>query len=66
MATEQTFVPMVGRVRRAFARVWQVVRYETGYSAEKLGIEAEAYIDDFYNLGRLDAKADAAAAKVTA
>ena len=57
---------MVGRVRRAFARVWQVVRYETGYSAEKLGIEAEAYIDDFYNLGRLDAKADAAAAKVTA
>lgn len=53
------FVPTIGRASRAFAHVWQVVRYETGYSAETLGIEVAGYVDDHYRMGRRDAQMDA-------
>ena len=51
----QTFSPTTGRTERKFAELWQVVRYETGYSAELLGLDGASYADQFYSLGRRDA-----------
>jgi hypothetical protein len=53
--TTQTFSPKSGRTDRKFGKVWQAVRYETGYSAYKMGIGDPNYSDEFYVLGRRDA-----------
>ena len=54
----QAFRPMSGRTDRSFAKVWQAVRYETGYSAQELFLPAESHTDEFYRLGRQDKKAE--------
>ena len=56
----QTFSPKSGRTYRKFAAVWQAVRYETGYSAQKLSLPrtAQTYEDAYYTLGRRDAAED--------
>ena len=54
----QAFRPMSGRTDREFHSVWQVVQYETGYSAKKFNLPAPSFANAFYTMGWRDAMAE--------
>lgn len=54
------FTPVFGRKTRQFERMWQAVRYSSGYSAQQMGTaEHQTYTDKHYQLGVADAREDA-------
>ena len=53
------FTPVFGRKTRSFERMWQAVRYSSGYSAQQTGsAEHQDYTDQHYQLGVSDARED--------
>lgn len=58
--TAPKFTPVFGRKTRQFDRMWQAVRYSSGYSAQQMGsAEHQDYTDQHYQLGVCDAREDA-------
>jgi len=55
-----TINPKTGHTDRSFAHLWQAVRYETGYSAGELFLQTQPYADEFFRLGKRDAREDLA------
>jgi len=57
--TPPKFTPVFGRKTRKFDRMWQSVRYSSGYSAQQTGAaEHQDYTDQWYQLGVCDARED--------
>jgi tRNA isopentenyl-2-thiomethyl-A-37 hydroxylase MiaE len=58
--TAPHFTPVFGRKTRQFERMWQAVRYSSGYSAQQMGTaEHQTYTDKHYQQGVADAREDA-------